>query len=175
MTLSSGSNHDPSPKFMCVLSHFIHVQLCDPMDCSLPGSSVHGILLAGILEWVVLPSSRGSSQPRDGTHISCDCRQILYCWVTHTKSQNVNLFGNRVFADVFSWGSWHEVILDLGGELNPMTSFLIRRWEDTERHTERKAMGGERQSWAKEHKDASNHQKLEKSRKGPPLKPLEGG
>ena len=38
---------------------------CDPMDCSLPGSSVHGILQARILEWVAIPFSRGSSQPRD--------------------------------------------------------------------------------------------------------------
>ena len=43
--------------------------LCDPMDCSLPGSSVHGILQASILEWVAMPSSRGSSQPRDWTCI----------------------------------------------------------------------------------------------------------
>ena len=42
--------------------------LCDPMDCSLPGFSVHGILQARILEWIAIPSSRGSSQPRD--HIS---------------------------------------------------------------------------------------------------------
>ena len=39
--------------------------LCDPMDCSPPGSSVRGILQARILEWVAMPSSRGSSQPRD--------------------------------------------------------------------------------------------------------------
>ena len=51
----------------CMLNHFT---LCDPVDCSLPGSSVHGILQARILEWVVMPSSRGSSQPRDQTHIS---------------------------------------------------------------------------------------------------------
>ena len=37
----------------------------DPMDCSLPGSSVHGILWARILEWGAIPFSRGSSQPRD--------------------------------------------------------------------------------------------------------------
>ena len=42
--------------------------LCDPMDCSMPGSSVHGILQARILEWV--PFSRGSSQPRDQTQVS---------------------------------------------------------------------------------------------------------
>ena len=44
--------------------------LCDPMNCSLPGFSVHGILQAEILEWVAMPSSRDSSQPRDQTHIS---------------------------------------------------------------------------------------------------------
>ena len=44
--------------------------LCNAMDYSPPGSTVHGILQAIILGWVALPSSRGSSQPRDGTHIS---------------------------------------------------------------------------------------------------------
>ena len=44
--------------------------LCDPMDCSLPGSSVHGILQARILEWVAMISSRGSSPPRDVTQVS---------------------------------------------------------------------------------------------------------
>ena len=44
--------------------------LCDPMDCSLPGSSIHGILQARILEWVAVPSSRGSSPPRDGIYVS---------------------------------------------------------------------------------------------------------
>ena len=42
-----------------------------PRDCSSPGSSVHGILQARILEWVAKPSSRGSSAPRDRTHVSC--------------------------------------------------------------------------------------------------------
>ena len=44
--------------------------LCNPMDCSPPGSSVHGILQARILEWVAIPLSKGSSQPRDRTQIS---------------------------------------------------------------------------------------------------------
>ena len=44
--------------------------LCDPMDCSLTGSSVHGILQARILEWVAIPSSRGSSRSRDWTCVS---------------------------------------------------------------------------------------------------------
>ena len=53
-----------------MLSHFSHVQLCNSMNCSLPGSSVHGILQARILDWVAMPSSRGSSQLRDQTWIS---------------------------------------------------------------------------------------------------------
>ena len=56
--------------------------LCNPMNCSLPGFYVHGILQARILEWVAISSSKGSSQPRDGTHISyvlCTGRQLLYC------------------------------------------------------------------------------------------------
>ena len=59
--------------------------LCDPLDCSLPGSFVHGILQARILEWVATPFSRGSSWPRDWTQVSCvSCtdRQVLYHWVT---------------------------------------------------------------------------------------------
>ena len=44
--------------------------LCDPMDCSTPGSSVHGILQASMLEWVAMPFPRGSSQPRDRTQVS---------------------------------------------------------------------------------------------------------
>ena len=44
-----------------MLSHFSVVRLCDPVDCSLLGSSVHGILQARILEWVAMPSSRGTS------------------------------------------------------------------------------------------------------------------
>ena len=44
--------------------------LCDPMDYSLPGSSVHGIFQARMLEWVAMPSSRGSFQPRDQTRPS---------------------------------------------------------------------------------------------------------
>ena len=46
--------------------------LCGPMDCSLPGSSVHGILQARILEWIAMPSSRASSLPRDQTCVYCN-------------------------------------------------------------------------------------------------------
>ena len=44
--------------------------LCDPMDCNLPGSSIHGIFQARVLEWAAISFSRGSSQPRDRTQVS---------------------------------------------------------------------------------------------------------
>ena len=54
--------------YMCVCSVAEScLTLCDPVDCSLQGSSVHGILQARILEWVAISSSRGSSRPRDQT------------------------------------------------------------------------------------------------------------
>ena len=52
--------------------------LGNPMECSPPGSSVHGILQARILEWVAMPSSRGSSPARDQTQVSCIAGIILY-------------------------------------------------------------------------------------------------
>ena len=62
--------------------------LCDPMDCSPPGSSVHRLLQASILEWVAMPSSRGSSQPRDCTrfsYVSCIGRQDFWTRVSLGK------------------------------------------------------------------------------------------
>ena len=52
------------------------------MDCSPPGSSVHGILQARILEWVGILFSRGSSQPRDGTQVSCISGRVFTIWTT---------------------------------------------------------------------------------------------
>ena len=52
-------------------------QLCNPMDCSPPGSSVHGILQERILEWVAMSSSRGSSPPRDWTWVSCIAGEVF--------------------------------------------------------------------------------------------------
>ena len=60
----------------------LYLTLCDPMVCSLPGSSVHGTFQASILEWVTISFSRGSSWPRDWTHIFCINKQILYHWAT---------------------------------------------------------------------------------------------
>ena len=58
-------------EYCCCLVTKSCLTLCDPMDCSPPGFSVHGISQARILEWVAMPSSRASSQPRDQTQVSC--------------------------------------------------------------------------------------------------------
>ena len=66
--------------------------LCDPMDCSLPGFSVHRILQARILEWVTTSFSRGSSQPRNRT------------WVSHIGGRRFNLWATREAQEY--WSGW---------------------------------------------------------------------
>jgi len=56
--------------------------LCEPMDCSLPGSSVHGISQARILQWVAIFFSRGSAQPRDQTWVSWIAGRFFTIWAT---------------------------------------------------------------------------------------------
>ena len=61
--------------------------LCDPIDCSPPGSSLHGILQARILEWVAISFSRGSSQPRDRTQVSHIAGRLFNLWGTREAQQ----------------------------------------------------------------------------------------
>ena len=74
----------------CVCAPLLSViWLCDPMSCNMPGSSVHGIFQARILEWVAISSSRISSWPKDQTHVSCissTSRWILHHWATWEAS-----------------------------------------------------------------------------------------
>ena len=72
-----------------------HVHLlCDPMDCSPPGSSVHGILPARVLEWVAIPFSRGSSWPREQTRVSCIAGRLYIVWVMREATKNTVLKTN---------------------------------------------------------------------------------
>ena len=76
---------DKQGNYLLTSAHMLScsaVSLCSPVDYSRPGSPVHGISQARILEWVAICSSRGSSPPSDGTHISCIGRQILYSCAT---------------------------------------------------------------------------------------------
>ena len=65
-------------KSPCVLVAQSCPTLCDPMDCSPRGSSVHGILQARILEWLSISSSRGPSPPWDQTRVSCIADSLLF-------------------------------------------------------------------------------------------------
>ena len=72
---------DPNLLYIHAKSLQLCGTLCDPMDCSPPGSSVHRILQARILEWVALPFSRGSSLPRDWTcvsYVSCTGKLVFF-------------------------------------------------------------------------------------------------
>ena len=74
------------PTCMCAKSLQSCLTLCDPMDHNPPGSPVHGILQARLLEWVAKPSSRGSSWLRDPTcisYISCIGKGVVYHWCLH--------------------------------------------------------------------------------------------
>ena len=56
--------------------------LCNPMDCSLSGSSVYGIFQARVLEWIAISFSRGSSRPRNQTQVSCIAGRCFTIWAT---------------------------------------------------------------------------------------------
>ena len=75
-------SHSPHPSLLCQwkkVKFLSRVRLCNPMDCSLPGSSIHGIFQARILEWVNISFSRRSSRPRDWPRVSHIVgRQTLY-------------------------------------------------------------------------------------------------
>ena len=72
--------------------------LCNPLDCSLPGSSVQGIFQARALEWVVTSFSRGSSRPRDRTWVSCIVGRCFTVWATReAPNASVSRLVHRTF------------------------------------------------------------------------------
>ena len=85
--------------------------LCNPMDCSLLGSSVHGIFQARILEWIAISFSRGSFQLRDLTQISCFASRLLTIWATREPmliwNLKNNLFSISYCGQRSEWAWWH--------------------------------------------------------------------
>ena len=84
--------------------------LCDPMECSPPDSSVHGILQVRILEWIAMSSSRGSSWPTDWTpisYVSCIGRWVLYHWRHLWRNPRINLAEAITVIQV-----WDYLVLD---------------------------------------------------------------
>ena len=94
--------------------------LCDPMDCSPPGSSVHGLLQAKILEWVAILFSRGSSWHKGSNPGLLHCRQILY----HLSHQGSPINGCKLCACMHTcslmsdfaipWTVAHQAFLSMG-------------------------------------------------------------
>ena len=109
--------------FCCLVTQSC-LTVCNPMDYSPSGSSVHGILQARIVKWVAISSSRRSSWPRDQTWVSCIGRWILYHWATREAPigsitiTHILLFGVLQFVSHF-----HE---DLNIHLFCSTSELAR-------------------------------------------------
>ena len=68
--------------------------VCNPMDCSPPGSCVHEIFQARILEWVAISFSRGSSQPRDQTRVSCSAGRFFTNWATREVHDGISTYIN---------------------------------------------------------------------------------
>ena len=67
--------------------------LCDPMDYGPPGFSAHGTIQARMLEWVAIPSSRGSSWPRDQTRLSCIVGRFFTVWAIREAWYDIKLVG----------------------------------------------------------------------------------
>ena len=84
--------------------------LCDPVDCSLPGSSIHGILQARILEWVTISFSRGSSRPRDQTRVSHIGGRRFNLWASREAKVTTNPGGRCCYSQppFHWWGNQHR-------------------------------------------------------------------
>ena len=113
----------PSPTAHRELTR-VHAQscppLCHPIDCSLPGSSVHGISQARIFDWVAISFSRGSSQPRNWTwvfHGSCIGRWILYHCVIWEAHKEMNA--------AITLLSWRTIFPHPSFEIKPGQYFAI--------------------------------------------------
>ena len=93
---------------LCVCVCFqSHPTLCDPMDCSSPGSSVHRIFQERILQWVAVFCARGSSQHRDRTNVFCIGRWVLYhCATWEAKTSAFLSKGDVVIIGIYAYFSF---------------------------------------------------------------------
>ena len=88
--------------------------LCNPRGCSLPGFSVHEILQARILDWVAMPSSRGSSWLRDQTHIFCtSCIADRFFLLSHQGSPLWHCNGRHKTQLLHTWVWWKTLVFEI--------------------------------------------------------------
>ena len=105
----------------CLLVVQLCPTVCDPIDCSLPGSSVHGILQARILEWIAIPFSKASSHLRDWTWVSYIAGRFFTIELLWKPSLNPVLHKN-----IF-WNMWLNVTLQCN-DLYLILMYLILIW-----------------------------------------------
>ena len=110
-----------------------YLTLCHPLGCSPPGPSVHGVLQARTLEWVAMPSSRGSFWPRDWTwisYVSCIGRWVLYL-EGHMGSPVTTLDANGTFSQchLFGWYTGLKHIPSKEMLKSPITSKCELIWK----------------------------------------------
>ena len=100
---------------LLALNSQLYPTVCDLMDCSLPGSSVHGILQARVLEWVAIPFFKGSSRSRDWTWVSLTAGRFFTIWASRgaqNSQQSSKIFSIHRQTDkdesILLWkGLWH--------------------------------------------------------------------
>ena len=113
--------------------------LCNSVDCSPPGSSVHGILQARILKWVAIPFSRGSSWPRDWTWVSCIAGRFFTIWVAREAQIFIYLapLDLSCMWDLIPWLGLEpgppalgmsNLATELPGYLHTCTNICVRRY-----------------------------------------------
>ena len=104
--------------------------LCDPIDCSPPGSSVFGILQARIPGWIAICFSRGSSQPRDWTQVSCIAGRFFAIWATMEdlcvpKCDAILAPLDGVLVSILVlWDICYVLHFQLSGLLKPLSIFI---------------------------------------------------
>ena len=98
-------------KSMLVLVTQLCPTLCDPVDCSLPGSSVHGIFQARVLEWGAISFSKRSSWPRDWTQVSCIVRRCFTIWATTEVTSPAFFLENLNYLDLWKWSFCLKMIV----------------------------------------------------------------
>ena len=117
--------------------------LCDPMDCSLPGSSVHGIFQAIVLGWIAISFSRGPSQPRDRTPVSHIVDRRFIVWATRGSSfwkishiisipylKSISFFPLVWTEQIKFWERKYWIIIFMGGLLYIQTTLgVLSNWE----------------------------------------------
>ena len=111
--------------------------LCNPTDCSPSGSSVHGILQARILEWVIIPFPRGSSWPRDWTWVSYIAGRFFIVWATSDIMQNSRLVDSQTRIKIAGRNinnlRYEDDTTLMVESKEELKSFLMRVKEDSEK------------------------------------------